>query len=117
MASNELGNQVVRDPKTSEPDKVSKIASVDIVAVPGIGGRSTDSRRSLITGLCWLNDFLKYDLPGARIMTFGYRTDANFRLRTIAEQLVTDICIHREGEPALSAALGIFSVRIRLISR
>ena len=109
MASNELGIQVVCGSDL-------EFASVDIVAVHGIGGRSTDSWRSLITELCWLNDFLKYDLPSARIMTFGYRTDANSRLRTIAEQLVTDLCIHREGGLKLSAALGHFRVRILLIS-
>ena len=90
---NNLGIHLVHESQ-STPESTG-----DVVAVHGFNGRSTDSWRSARTGNVWLEDFLGRDMPYFNVMTFGYRTQGDARLETIAENLVTDLCIEREGKP------------------
>ncbi|KAG0124311.1 Alpha/Beta hydrolase protein [Tuber indicum] len=52
-------------------------AVVDIVALHGLGG---DRFRTWThdSGACWIRDFLPEQIPGARIMTFGYNSGVAF---------------------------------------
>ncbi|KAH7176746.1 hypothetical protein EDB81DRAFT_632596, partial [Dactylonectria macrodidyma] len=58
-------------PKTDTPGPRVD-ASVDIVAVHGLGGSARKTWTDSKTGKFWLEDFLPDGIPGSRIMTFGY---------------------------------------------
>ena len=49
-----------------------------IVAVHGLNGDPNNTWTSRQTNAFWLKDFLPYDVPNARVMTFGYNADAAF---------------------------------------
>ena len=100
--SNDLADSIGNDNKlgihTVHESQSTPESTGDVVAVHGFNGRSTDSWRSAPTGYFWLEDLAR-DMPYFNVMTFGYRTEGDARLNTIAENLVTDLCIEREGKP------------------
>ncbi|KAI9687092.1 MAG: hypothetical protein M1822_002502 [Bathelium mastoideum] len=54
-------------------------AVVDIVFVHGLTGNAFDTWFEKTSKKHWPTDFVKQDLPAARLLAFGYRTDvANF---------------------------------------
>jgi hypothetical protein len=55
--------------------------SVDIVALHGINGDAYDTWTHR-NGKLWLRDFLAPQLPGARVFSFGYRSEVAFTLAT-----------------------------------
>jgi len=48
---------------------------LDILAVPGLGGHAFGSFVHGRDNHMWLADSLPYDMPAARVMTYGYETD------------------------------------------
>ena len=54
-----------------EDDEDEDEASVDIVAVHGLGGHLCDTWTH-DNGIMWLRDLLPQDVPNARVMTWGY---------------------------------------------
>ncbi|CCA66627.1 related to tetratricopeptide repeat domain protein-Neosartorya fischeri [Serendipita indica DSM 11827] len=51
---------------------------VDIVAIHGLQGHR-ESTWTTEKGVCWLRDFLPFDLPNARVLTYGYDADTRSR--------------------------------------
>ncbi|KAJ9130499.1 hypothetical protein NKR23_g12170 [Pleurostoma richardsiae] len=47
-------------------------ASIDIVAVPGLGSHALGSWKSLDSGDVWLLDYLPENLPYVRLIVYGY---------------------------------------------
>lgn len=56
----------------------AEVINADIVAVHGLYGDPKSTWTSPQTNAFWLKDFLPQDVPNARVMTFGYNTDAAF---------------------------------------
>lgn len=74
---------------------------MDIVAVHDFNGGSLKSwGKSPENGLVWLRDYLPYEISDeisdARIFTFGYRSDGNTRLKVVAEEFLSQVCIIRK---------------------
>ncbi|GJC78574.1 protein SERAC1 [Colletotrichum liriopes] len=49
-------------------------AAVDIIAVPGLGSHALGSWKSPHSDAVWLRDFLPQDVPGIRVLLYGYDT-------------------------------------------
>ncbi|PQE34078.1 Tetratricopeptide-like helical domain protein [Rutstroemia sp. NJR-2017a WRK4] len=49
-------------------------ASIDIIAVPGLGNHSIGSFKAKDKDHVWIRDFLPKDIPSARILVYGYDT-------------------------------------------
>ncbi|GKT93566.1 ankyrin repeat-containing protein [Colletotrichum tofieldiae] len=49
-------------------------AAVDIIAVPGLGSHALGSWKSSHSDAVWLRDFLPQDVPGIRVLLYGYDT-------------------------------------------
>ncbi|KAH0544281.1 hypothetical protein FGG08_001544 [Glutinoglossum americanum] len=58
--------------------KESPALLADIIAIHGLNGDRKDTWTHPTTGAFWLKDFLPLDVPGVRIMTFGYNATAAF---------------------------------------
>lgn len=75
-----------------------------IVAIHGLGGHRESTWTDEKTQSMWLRDFLQYDIPDARILTFGYDSDpsrtsgptSTLFLREHAKQLLGDLLIDRK---------------------
>ena len=65
------GLQVV---SAHDEDEEHEEASVDIVAVHGLGGHQYDTWTH-DNGIMWLRDLLPQDIPNARVMTWGYDSE------------------------------------------
>ena len=57
-----------------DEDDEDEEASVDIVAVHGLGGHPYDTWTH-DNGIMWLRDLLPQDIPNARVMTWGYDSE------------------------------------------
>ncbi|KAK6428170.1 hypothetical protein LTR95_015688, partial [Oleoguttula sp. CCFEE 5521] len=105
-------------------------ATVDIVAVTGLGGHALVSFRSADGTSVWLRDFAPQDIPQARFITYGYNTNiidsdnnqgvhelaltllnglADFRQRTQTQQGPWLFICHSLGGVVLKEALVISS--------
>ncbi len=62
-----------------------------VVAVHGLKGDPKDTWTNHTTNAFWLKDFLPFDVPNVRIMTFGYNASAAFGNTT------ADIMDHAKG--------------------
>jgi len=62
----------------STPRGPTPSATIDIVAVHGLGGDAVNTWTHPKSKAFWLKDFLPRQVPDARIMTFGYNADAAF---------------------------------------
>jgi hypothetical protein len=51
---------------------------ISIIAVHGLQGDPITTWTNSKTKTFWLKDFLPLDVPGARVLTFGYNADAAF---------------------------------------
>ncbi|KAI3550592.1 ankyrin repeat protein [Colletotrichum filicis] len=62
------------------PQSSDKADRVDIVAIHGLNGHREDTWTDPETGLQWLSDSscLPKDIPGARVLTFGYNSKTYF---------------------------------------
>ncbi|KAL6240249.1 hypothetical protein RBB50_012854 [Rhinocladiella similis] len=60
------------------PKEASITPALDIVAVHGLGGDAINTWTQPKSKKFWLRDFLPQQIPGARIMTFGYNADVAF---------------------------------------
>ena len=74
-----------------------------IVAVHGLNGDPINTWTSRKTNAFWLKDFLPYDVPNARVMTFGYNADAAFGNTTAeivdhAKSLLSSLVDRREDD-------------------
>ncbi|KAF6804014.1 ankyrin repeat-containing protein [Colletotrichum plurivorum] len=49
-------------------------AAVDVIAVPGLGSHALGSWKSPDSDHVWLRDFLPQDVPGVRVLLYGYDT-------------------------------------------
>ena len=73
-----------------------------IVAIHGLG-EHWENTWTAPNGRCWLRDFLPSELPGARIMSFGYNanslsTKSVSDIDDIARMLLYDLKIDRQEE-------------------
>lgn len=105
-------------------------ARVDIIALTGLGGHALGSFRSTDSTTVWLRDFAHEDLPRARFITYGYKTDvaesnsnqgirdlahtlldglASFRRRTRTQQRPLCFVCHSLGGVVLKEALVLSS--------
>lgn len=71
-----------------------------IIAVHGLGGHAFSSWIHEATGGMWLRDFLPYQVPRARVATFGYdarvaRSRAVVELLDSAQSLLLDVKLLR----------------------
>jgi surfactin synthase thioesterase subunit len=76
-------------------------ATVDIVAVTGLGGHALGSFRSSGGASVWLRDFAPKDIPQARFITYGYNTavatsDSNQGIRELAHTLLDGLANFRK---------------------
>ncbi|KAI1382088.1 hypothetical protein F4677DRAFT_14843 [Hypoxylon crocopeplum] len=87
-----------------ETDKTgSKDQLVDIIAVHGLNEDSVDAWTDPDTGINWLRDLLPKQIPGARVLTYGYdaslsrflANDASVTIQRIAECLVQELYADR----------------------
>lgn len=88
---------------TSKPSQFTHIFYPSIVAVHGLNGDSETTWTSRQTNAFWLKDFLPYDVPNARVMTFGYNADAVFGNTTAeiidhAKSLLSSLVDRREED-------------------
>lgn len=60
------------------PQESALFPAIDIVAVHGLGGDAFATWTHAKSKKFWLRDFLRQQIPDARIMTFGYNADAAF---------------------------------------
>jgi len=77
--------------------------SVDIVIVHGLNGDAVKSWTDSTTKAFWPKDFLPYDVPEARVLTFGYNADVAFGNTTAdivdhAKDLLGSLIDKREEE-------------------
>lgn len=75
-------------------------ASLDVVAVTGLGGHALGSFRSTDGTSVWLRDFGPEDVSQARFITYGYGTtvassDSNQGVREVAMTLLQELAIFR----------------------
>jgi len=96
--------------------------TVDIIALHGLTGNRETTWTVAESGVNWLRDFLP-DLPGARVLTFGYDSDwYNYNLHnnisSIAEHLLGTLAEHRGHGPKVKKCYLILhsscSLRIEL---
>jgi hypothetical protein len=74
-----------------------------IVAVHGLNGNPTDTWLDSKTKAFWLRDYLPLDVPGARVLTFGYNADVAFGSTTAdimdhAKDLLSSLIDRREED-------------------
>lgn len=77
-------------------------ADVDIIAVHGLGGSPYRSWINKEANNLWLRHFLQVDFPKARIMSYGYKTEAaldnkTFHISLLASDLLDNIFYARSG--------------------
>ncbi|KAA8908651.1 hypothetical protein FN846DRAFT_777136, partial [Sphaerosporella brunnea] len=63
-----------------------------IVAVTGLSGHAFGSWRSRETRRMWLHDFLPWDVPNVRVLTYGYNVDLTRTNNFATEYLREFIC-------------------------
>jgi pimeloyl-ACP methyl ester carboxylesterase len=73
------------------------------VIVHGLNGDAFESWTHPVTKAFWPQDFLPYDIPEARVLTFGYNADAAFGNTTAdivdyAKDLLGSLIDKREEE-------------------
>ena len=88
----------------------SETLRLDIVAVHGLSGDPVNTWTEPKSKAFWPKDFLPNDLPGSRIMTFGYNADAAFGNSTAnvidhAKDLLGSLIDEREHEDVRDQAL------------
>ena len=65
-----------------------KNATVDVIAVPGLGSHALGSFRSSDSHHVWLRDFLPRDVPNIRMLLYGYDTKL---LRSSSKSSIRDL--------------------------
>jgi hypothetical protein len=77
-----------------------KLTRFSVVCVTGLDGNAFGSWTSRATGLMWPRDFLREDLPRARVLTFGYNTkllkDMNYNFQDFCDQFMSHLQLARK---------------------
>ena len=71
---------------------------IDIVAIHGLGGDRKMTWTDEQTGVLWLRDYLPKDLPGARIYSFGYKSQVFGGPEASIADFARQLLIHLELE-------------------
>ena len=77
-------------------------ASVDVIAVPGLGSHALGSFKSSGSFEVWLRDFLPKDIPNIRVLLYGYDTtlagsNSRSSIRDLSKSLLDSIRAFRSG--------------------
>ena len=79
-----------------------KDASVDLIAVPGLGSHALGSFKSSSSFDVWLRDFLPKDIPNIRVLLYGYDTklaesDSKSSIRDLSKSFLESMRAFRAG--------------------
>ncbi|KAK9772031.1 putative Protein kinase domain-containing protein [Seiridium cardinale] len=108
---------------TQISDKPRKETELDIVFITGLDGHAYGSWTARQSGVTWPRDFLKVDLPQARVMTYGYNTKLSNAMLHTFDDFVTDFlsCIEldRDSDESINRPLVLVghSYGARLITK
>ncbi|KAH8755492.1 hypothetical protein BGZ57DRAFT_803377, partial [Hyaloscypha finlandica] len=97
--ANFFGLTQISDPPRGEEIKM------DLIFVTGLDGNAFGSWTSRATGVMWPRQFLRDDLPAARVLTYGYNTKLSYNmlhtLEDFCTQLLSSLQLARDSKEAL----------------